>query len=225
MIAIELHSQGKTPDEAKDVLRRWASQTRNLSRREERNQIIDFVQWLYRQEEVGTISCRPNRTMAQMGWCVGPACHFREQQRKENNARRKGDFNITLWRSWQRYLVHEYRNGAYIAATYEALRGLWLERVLVDGQPVYAGCRELAKLAGKRVDGRARRRQKRAQRMAALRAVHVLEEVGLIRIESRGEHSAKKGFRRANGYVLLPMPPVPDNPGGDAASDAVDSTH
>ncbi|MFC1805402.1 hypothetical protein ACFL09_00285 [Planctomycetota bacterium] len=217
MIAVALRAEGMTPAEAKEALRGFARSTRNLTPSQERNAVSDFVDWLYAREAAPDVSCARTGTMVEMGWCVGDGCKYKDAQRRERNTQRS-PFVLTKWRRWKAYLTREYRNGAYVAATYEALRDTWLARELVDGQPIYIGYRELAMLVGKRMDGRARRRQSERHRMAALRCVRILEAEGLIRQASQGQHGPGRGFRRANGYVLLPLPAAPDGGAGSQAA-------
>lgn len=213
LIVKDLRAEGVPPDEVKETIVGWAKDVVNFTPSQLRNFAVDFVDWHVRREpKPQPITCAPAGKMQQHGWCLGDDCEYRQQRRREGNARRAGISAQRLAR-WRNHLVGQERDGYYIAAVYDAIRQRWLDMDLGEGDVVYIGLRAIDKAAASAVE-RLPKRRKRKRKAAvaadckrAARGVHVLENCGLLKVVERGVPGASS--RQSNGYLLLPLPRAP----------------
>jgi len=207
LIVKDLRAEGWPPDDIKRELVRWGKDTRNLTTSKLKNELVDFVAWHVKKEPVPQpITCAPTGKMAQMGWCLGDECEYRQQRRREANERRAGISPERLGK-WKDHLIREEKHGYYIAAVYDAIRMRWLDLDLADGDPVYIGLRDIAQAATDAVNRLPRRAKTKADCKKARWAIGVLESYHLIRVLVRGRPGLNSG--RANGYLLLPLAEPP----------------
>ena len=214
LIVKDLRAEGLPPPDITRELVRWGKDACNLSLSQIKWDLVNFVDWLVEKEPIPEpIGCTPAGKMAQMGWCVGDGCEYRQQRRREGNERRAGISPARL-AQWKSYLIREERDGFYLVAVYDFIRLTWVERDLGVGDRIYIGMRDIAQAAADAVSRLPARRKRKQDCKRAGRAIHKLEEYHLIRVAERGTPGVRS--RRANGYELLPPPESPE--GGPCTS-------
>ncbi len=198
-----LKMEGLKLENCKQILSEWNRRCgKPIPSSKVRQRIMDAAGWVFKQRDTFAVGCKKLR---EAGLCVqdnGRRCKFAESRRRTGNGAREAQrtHERQLWRDWKEYLRNEFPYGENLIRVREALTESQAERGLMPEDPILAGVRTIAakaEILGKN------------GHMKTFRSLKKLQELCLIQKVIQGSTGKGSGKGKANGYVLLPLPPVP----------------
>lgn len=210
-LADDLKRRGFEEGPAVQAIVSLAGTALRVLKRGQIKQIEKAVAWVYHKQEHG-LTCTGVLVLEGLCFVRSRRCSFHEEENSLRQRRRNRQ-PTQLPPNWTDFMAGAHPSDAYYAAwTYPELGKLEQEHNLNPGDPdtpILIGFRALADRV------RAAHRSPGYDKNVAVRMMHLLQDVGLVRKVVNGRSGVRT--RKANGYIrVVPFPAPPAVPEGQS---------